>query len=78
MIGPRAVDYEEFPRLSLGAVRLFTDVCSCAGEPAAEHEEGRHPDAQAEAEEHGRRRGRRGRGARRSLRYVLGPLLTIT
>lgn len=62
-----AADYEEFPRL-----RCSAKECVLAGEPAAEHEEGRHPDAQAQTQEHGRRARRRGAaGRRRALRYVV-------
>lgn len=31
-----------------------SSVYVCAGEPSAEHEEGRHPDSEAETQEHGR------------------------
>lgn len=46
-------------------------ACVCAGEPAAQHEEGRHPDAQAQTQEHGRRARRRAPALLQPLRYVL-------
>lgn len=59
-----------FPARVLG-IAYSALLSPLAGEPATQHEEGRHPDPQAQAQEHGRRtRGPAGRAAR-PLRYVV-------